>query len=65
MNDIGRVEEELSKKEFAVMITEGGGAHMTGQIPWDIDYIRALSELSRKYGTVWVMDEAVTVSRKH
>jgi len=60
MNDLSKVEEELAKNEYAVIFTEGGGAHMDGQIPWDTDFIRALPALTKKYGTVWVIDEVVT-----
>ena len=33
---------------------------MDGQIPWDTDFIRALSGVTQKHGTVWVVDEVVT-----
>ena len=59
-NNLNRLEEELAKKEYAVLLTEGGGAHMDGQVPMDIDFVRALSDLAHKYGTVWVLDEVVT-----
>ncbi len=60
MNDLNKVEEELAKKEYAILMTEGGGAHMAGQIPWDTEFIRALSSLTKKYGTLWLIDEVVT-----
>ena len=60
MNDLNKVEEELAKKEYAIIMTEGGGANMAGQVPWDTDFIRALSGLAHKYGTVWHIDEVVT-----
>ena len=60
MNDLKRVEEELATKEYAILMTEGGGAHMAGQIPWDTDFIQALSGVTKKYGTIWLMDEVVT-----
>jgi len=59
-NDLNKVEEELAKREYAILLTEGGGAHMNGQVPIDIDFVRALHDLTRKYGTVWVIDEVVT-----
>ena len=59
-NDLNRVEDELAKKEYAFLLTEAGGAHMSGQVPIDIDFVRALPELTRKYGTVWLLDEVVT-----
>ena len=58
--DLDRVEEELATREYAILITEGGGAHMAGQIPIDFDFVRALPGLSHKYGTVWHTDEVVT-----
>lgn len=59
-NDLNKVEEELAKKEYAVLLTEGGGAYMNGRVPIDLDFARALSDLTKKYGTVWVLDEVVT-----
>jgi glutamate-1-semialdehyde 2,1-aminomutase len=59
-NDLNKVEEELAKRKYAILLTEGGGAHMAGQVPIDIDFVRALRDLTRKYGTVWVIDEVVT-----
>jgi len=64
MNDLNLVEKELATKEYAIMMTEGGGAHMAGQIPWDIDFIQALGDLAKKYGTLWLMDEVVTGFRE-
>ncbi len=60
MNDLERLEEELVKKEYAILILEGGGAHMGGQIPWDADFVRAVPSLTQKYGTVLLVDEVVT-----
>jgi len=59
-HDLNRLEAELAKKEYAILFTEGGGAHMAGQIPWEADFIRALPSLTQKYGTVWLIDEVVT-----
>jgi glutamate-1-semialdehyde 2,1-aminomutase len=58
--DLKRVEEELSTCQYAILMTEGGGAHMTGMIPLDFDFVRALPRLAQKYGTVWHLDEVVT-----
>ena len=63
-NDLNRVEEELAKREYAVLITEAGGAHMGGQVPLDEDFTRALPELAHRYGTIWVLDEVVTGFRE-
>ena len=59
-HDLNRLEDELATKEYAMLLLEGGGAHMAGQIPWDTDFVRALPGLTRKYGTVFVIDEVVT-----
>ncbi len=59
-NDLNRVEAELSTGEYAVLLTEGGGAFMNGRVPIDLDLVRALPDLTRKHGTVWVLDEVVT-----
>jgi len=59
-NNLNRVERELAKKEYAILLTEGGGAHMDGQVPIDVDFVRALPDLAHKYGTIWVLDEVVT-----
>jgi len=59
-NNLNRVEDELATKEYAILLVEGGGAHMGGQIPWDADFVRALPGLSQRYGTVLLIDEVVT-----
>jgi glutamate-1-semialdehyde 2,1-aminomutase len=63
MHELDSLEKALSTREYAILMTEGGGAHMGGQIPWDTDFIRAIPELTRKYGTVWLIDEVVTCFR--
>ena len=59
-HDVDRLEAELATREYACLILEGGGAHMGGQIPWDADFVRAASALTRKYATVFHIDEVVT-----
>lgn len=59
-NDLDRVEKELATREYAVLMTEAGGASMGGMVPIDHDFVRELGYLTRKYGTVWVLDEVVT-----
>ena len=58
--DLKQVEQELAAGEYAVLMTEGGGAHMSGQIPLDFEFVKQLPELTNRYGTVWHMDEVVT-----
>jgi len=60
MRDLRILEEELATGRYAIVLTEGGGAHMAGQVPWEPDFIRAVGPLARKYGTVWLLDEVVT-----
>lgn len=60
MNDLNVLEKELATEQYAIVLTEGGGAHLGGQIPWERDFIRALGPLARKHGTVWLLDEVVT-----
>ncbi len=60
MHDLNLVEEELAKKEYAILFIEGGGASMAGKIPWDADFVRALPNLTQRYGTVVLIDEVVT-----
>jgi glutamate-1-semialdehyde 2,1-aminomutase len=64
-NDLDRLEEELARQEYAVLITEGGGAHMTGAIPLDTNFVRAIPALAKRYGTIWVLDEVVTGFRDY
>jgi glutamate-1-semialdehyde 2,1-aminomutase len=59
-NDLNRVEQELAKREYAILLTEGGGAFMNGRVPIELDFVTALSGLTKKYGTIWVLDEVVT-----
>jgi glutamate-1-semialdehyde 2,1-aminomutase len=63
MHELDSLEKALSTREYAILMTEGGGAHMGGQIPWDTDFIRAIPEMTRKYGTVWLIDEVITCFR--
>jgi glutamate-1-semialdehyde 2,1-aminomutase len=57
--DMKQVEKELATREYAILMTEGGGAHM-GQVPIDFDFVRALPALAHQYGTLWHLDEVVT-----
>jgi glutamate-1-semialdehyde 2,1-aminomutase len=59
-HDLDRLKSELATREYAILIIEGGGARMAGQIPWETDFIRALPGLAREYGTVLLIDEVVT-----
>lgn len=60
MHDLNVLEEELATKQYALVITEGGGAHLGGRVPWQRDFIRAVGPLAEKHGTVWLLDEVVT-----
>lgn len=58
--DLRMLEEELATEQYAIVLTEGGGAHMAGQIPWEPDFIRALGPMAKRCGTIWLLDEVVT-----
>ena len=60
MHDLKVLEEELATEQYAIILTEGGGARMAGQIPWEPDFIRAVGPMAKKYGTIWLLDEVVT-----
>lgn len=61
-NDLDRLEAELAKKEYAVLMAEALGADI-GRIPLDFDYVRAIPDLVHKYGTVWLLDEVISCFR--
>ncbi len=58
--DLEWAKRELSTGEYAIVMTEGGGAHMAGQVPLDFDFVRAIPDLAHKYGSLWHLDEVVT-----
>ena len=60
MHDLKVLEEELATEQYAVVLTEGGGARMGGQVPWEPDFIRAVGPMAKKYGSIWLLDEVVT-----
>jgi len=59
-HDLEALEKELATGEYAVLMMEGGGAHMGGMCPLRPEFAKAAGELARKYGTLWVIDEVVT-----
>ncbi len=59
-HDLKRLEEELATKEYAILLTEGGGGHGPSQVPWDKDFTCALPGLTQRYGTIHHIDEVVT-----
>ena len=63
-NDIDIVEAELATREYAILMTEGDGGSLGRQVPLDDSVIRALRDLTKKYGTVWLIDEVVTGFRE-
>ena len=60
MHDFEVLEEELATEQYAIVLTEGGGARMAGQVPWEPDFIRDVGSMVKKYGTIWLLDEVVT-----
>ncbi len=63
-NDLEKLEKELSKREYAVLFTEAGGASMGGKVPLEPGFTRAIDDLTKRYGTIWVLDEVVTGFRE-
>jgi glutamate-1-semialdehyde 2,1-aminomutase len=64
MNDMDILEVTLASGEYALVLAEGGGAHMAGQIPWDRNFIKALPAVAEKHGTLACIDEVVTGFRE-
>ncbi len=59
-NDPVALERELATEEYALVLSEGGGGHMAGQVPIALDFQRVLPEFARKHGTLYCLDEVVT-----
>jgi len=59
-NDRSALESALASREYAVVISEGGGGHMAGQVPIDLGLQRDLPDMAHKYGTLYCLDEVVT-----
>jgi len=59
-NNVDAVATALATKKYAILMTEGGGAHMAGQVPIADELLYALPKLTKESGTVWLMDEVVT-----
>ncbi len=59
-NDLTILENELSGREYAALLTEGGGAFIGGKVPLDPDFVRQIGAVAKKYGTLWILDEVVT-----
>ena len=60
LNDIAAVERALETGEYALLISEGGGARMAGRVPANLEFQRALPDVARKYETLYCVDEVVT-----
>lgn len=63
-NDVALVERELATGGYAILMLEGGGGRLSGRIPTDPDFSRALPALCRRHGTVMLLDEVVTGFRE-
>ncbi|MFW6056137.1 MAG: aspartate aminotransferase family protein [Chloroflexota bacterium] len=59
-NDREAVEKALATREYAIMLSEGGGGHMAGQVPIELALQRDLPGMARQYGTLYCLDEVVT-----
>jgi len=60
LNDFAAVERELETGDYALVISEGGGARMAGRVPVSLEFQRALPDLATKYETLYCIDEVVT-----
>ena len=60
LNDLRATERELASGRYALLLSEGGGGHMAGQVPINLEFQRALPELARRHGTLYCVDEVVT-----
>ena len=60
LNDVAAVERELETGDYALVISEGGGARMAGRIPVGLEFQKALPDMARKYETLYCIDEVVT-----
>ena len=58
--DRAAAEAALQTGEYAMVLSEGGGGHMGGQVPIDLDLQRALPEMARQNGALYCLDEVVT-----
>ncbi|MEZ4588811.1 MAG: aminotransferase class III-fold pyridoxal phosphate-dependent enzyme [Gemmatimonadales bacterium] len=63
-NDPEAVERLLATGEFALVMIEAGGGYLSGRIPTNPEFYRALPELCRKHGTLFLLDEVVTGFRE-
>lgn len=59
-NDLNKLEKELRTGDYAALIMEGGGGILGVQTPLDLDFVRSVEVLTRKHGTIWILDEVVT-----
>ena len=62
--DLALLEQTLSRKQHAVLLIEGGGGHLSGRFPVAPEFYRALPDLCRSTGTVFLLDEVVTGFRE-
>ena len=60
-NDLAAVERELASGEFACLLTESALTNC-GMVPPLPGFISSLRELTRRYGTLLVLDETHTIS---
>ena len=64
-NDLDAIERELATKQYAALFTEGGGASLGGAQPLHEDFTKAIHDVTRMYGTLWILDEVVTGFRDY
>ncbi len=63
-NDLELLERELASGTYACALIEGGGGRLSGRVPTDPDFFRAMPGLCERYGTLLLLDEVVTGFRE-
>lgn len=60
LNDSVALERELSTGDYALLLSEGGGARMAGKAPISLEFQRSLPDAAHSNGTLYCIDEVVT-----
>ena len=60
LNDSVSLERELATGDYALLLSEGGGARMAGRAPIALEFQRSLPGVAHNYGTLYCLDEVVT-----
>lgn len=60
LNDSVSLQRELATGDYALLLSEGGGARMAGRAPIDLEFQKSLPDMAHNYGTLYCIDEVVT-----